>query len=240
MAASKSTARVVWITGAAGGLGRGLVDAFAAQGWAIAAAYHQTTFEPPTDHVWPVSLDVTVKSQVQSVCDRILARWGRIDLLINNAGLTADRWAGQMSEPDWDRVLSVNLKGAFLCAQSVLPAMLRQREGQIINIASFSGRVGAVGQSNYAAAKAGLLGLTESLARETGPGNIRFNAVLPGILATRMTSKLAPDQLARLISDNVLGRTNTVAEVSRFVCFLATLENVSGQLFQLDSRIARW
>jgi 3-oxoacyl-[acyl-carrier protein] reductase len=118
--------------------------------------------------------------------------------------------------------------------------MLRQRDGQIINVTSFSARRGQVGQANYAAAKAGLIGLTESLAKEVGARNVRANAVLPGVLPTRMTAQMDPNQLQKLVAGNALQRINSLAEVARFVVFLSTLQNVSGQLFQLDSRIARW
>jgi 3-oxoacyl-[acyl-carrier protein] reductase len=118
--------------------------------------------------------------------------------------------------------------------------MLRQRDGHIINIASFAGRAGAGGQSNYAAAKAGLLGLTQSLAREVGSCNVRVNAVLPGVLPTPMTARLTPGQWAALTGANVLGRINSLSEVARFLVFLAGMKNVSGQVFQLDSRIAPW
>ena len=232
--------RVALITGAAGGLGQGLVNEFAAQGWQVVAGYHRTTAHTETDSVWPVQLDVTDRSRIAQVVPDILQRWQRIDALINNAGLTADELSGQLSDDDWDRVLSVNLKGAFLCSQAVLRPMLKQRDGHIINISSFSGRCGARGQANYAAAKAGLLGLTTSLAKEVGSRNVRVNAVLPGVLPTRMTKLLDDAQLSAFATANALGRINSVAEVARFTVFLAAMQNVSGQLFQLDSRIAAW
>jgi 3-oxoacyl-[acyl-carrier protein] reductase len=145
-----------------------------------------------------------------------------------------------MDEAAWDQVLSVNLKGAVWCAQTVLRPMLRQRDGHIINIASFSARVGARGQANYAAAKAGLLGFTQSLAKEVGPRNVRVNAVLPGVLPTAMTAGLPPATKRAFATANALGRLNSIAEVAAFVVFLATLRNVSGQVFQLDSRTVPW
>ncbi|MBI5385174.1 MAG: SDR family NAD(P)-dependent oxidoreductase [Verrucomicrobia bacterium] len=232
--------RVVLVTGAAGGLGRGLVQEFAAQGWRVGAAYHRTAPPVETEFIWPVPLDVTNPDDAAAVTNRVLSRWGRIDALVNNAGVVADQSLARMTEAEWDRVVDVNLKGAFLCAQAVLRPMLRQHDGHIINISSFTGRVGARGQANYAAAKAGLIGLTQSLAREAGPRNVRVNAVLPGVLPTPMTATLAPDVLSALAAAGTLGRLNDVAEVARFVVFLATLQNVSGQLFQLDSRIAAW
>ncbi len=232
--------KVAIVTGAAGGLGLGLVDELATQGWRVAAAYHRATLQLESENVWPVPLDVTCRDQAGQVVEQVVHRWGRIDLLINNAGVTADQLCSKMEEPDWDRVLDVNLKGAFLCSQAVSRPMLKQRAGQIINISSFSALSGPRGQSNYAAAKAGLIGLTESLAREFGSRNVRVNAVLPGVLPTPMTAKLTEEQRAQLARANALNRLNSVAEVARFVHFLTTLENVSGQVFQLDSRIARW
>jgi 3-oxoacyl-[acyl-carrier protein] reductase len=231
---------VALITGAAGGLGRALVAEFASQGWRVAAACHRQPGHPETDTVWPLPLDVTNSAQVTAVVARVCQRWGAIRVLVNNAGLTADQPVWLISETDWDRVLAVNLKGAFLCSQAVLPAMMQQRDGQIINVASFSARQGARGQANYAAAKAGLLGLTQSLAREVGPCNVRVNAVLPGVLPTPMTAPLGEKRLAELAHKNALGRLNSVAEVARFLVFLASCANISGQLFQLDSRIAPW
>lgn len=237
---SDFSSRVVLITGAAGGLGQGLVSEFAAQGWRVVAAYHRTTTQAETETIWPVALDVTSRARVGEVVEQTLARWGRIDALINNAGATEDQLSAQLSADNWDRVLDVNLKGAFLCSQAVIRPMMKQRDGHIINLSSFVARTGRAGQANYAAAKAGLLGLTESIAKETGSRNVRVNAVLPGVLPTGMTATLSPEQLQTLAGANALNRLNDVAEVARFIVFLAAMKNVSGQFFQLDSRIARW
>jgi 3-oxoacyl-[acyl-carrier protein] reductase len=118
--------------------------------------------------------------------------------------------------------------------------MLKQRDGHILNLASFAARAGAAGQANYAAAKAALIGLTVSLAREMGARNVRVNAVLPGVLPTPMTAPLPPQQLAAFAAANALGRLNSVEEVARFIAFLAATHHISGQVFQLDSRIGRW
>lgn len=230
--------RVVLITGAAGGLGRGLVEAFARDGWRVAAGWHRTAPPSETDSVWPVPLDVTDRAQARKAAADVVTRWGRLDALVNNAGVTADQLLVQTREADWDRVLDVNLKGAFLCSQAVIRQMLHQRDGHIINIASFAGRVGARGQAAYAAAKAGLIGLTDALAKEVGSRNVRVNAVLPGVLPTPMTANLSKDALDQFAAANALGRLNSIEEVARFIVFLASLQNVSGQLFQLDSRIA--
>lgn len=232
--------KVALITGAAGGLGQGLVAEFLAQGWHVAAGWHRAHHFTPSDTLLPLPLDVTNAAQAAQAIEQILARWGRLDLLINNAGLARDAAVPQISLADWEQVLAVNLKGAFLCSQAALRPMLKQRDGHIINVTSFAARAGTRGQANYAAAKAGLIGLTESLAREVGSRNVRVNAILPGVLPTGMTSHLKPETLAQFAAANALHRLNTLPEVARFLAFLATTQNISGQLFQLDSRLARW
>ena len=231
---------MVLVTGAAGGLGRGLVAAFAAADWRVVAACHRAPSPADNNRVWPIQLEVTEAAAVRHVVQRTVERWGRLDALLNNAGVTADQPGWQIGAADWDRVLAVNLKGAFLCAQAVLPTMLRQHDGHIISLASFAARAGARGQASYAAAKAGVIGLTTSLAREVGSRNVRVNAVLPGVLPTPMTQDLPADTLTAFARANALGRLNSIAEVARFIVFLAGMQDVSGQCFQLDSRIARW
>ena len=240
MNAAETSPRVVLITGAAGGLGQGLVSEFSAQGWRVAAAFHRTTAQLETETIWPLALDVTNRAQIAAAVETILARWGRIDALINNAGVTADGLLLQMDEADFARVLDVNLKGAFLCAQAVIRPMMKQRDGHIINLSSFAAKNGHAGQCNYSAAKAGLIGLTESLAKEVGSRNVRVNAILPGVLPTPMTAQLDEKKLREFAAANALGRLNEVAEVARFIAFLATTRHISGQFFQLDSRIAPW
>jgi len=230
---------VVLITGASGGLGKALVAEFAEQGWRVVAASRQP-LAAEAKHVWPLALDIINRKQAESVVEQVIQRWQRIDVLINNAGATADSSICEMEDEDFEKVLSVNLKASFICSQMVLRPMLRQRDGHIVNISSFSGRAGARGQANYAAAKAGLFGLTQSLAQEVGSRNIRVNAVLPGVLPTRMTSHLKPEQLEAFANANALKRINSVEEVARFIAFLVTTRNISGQLFQLDSRISPW
>ncbi len=239
---AQDVAEVVVITGAAGGLGRALVEAFGGAGWRVAAAGHRTpppafTGEPG---VWCTQADVTDPGAVSGLVAGVLERWGRVDVLVCNAGVTADRLLLQMDDASWDRVLDVNLKGAFLCARAVLDPMVRQGGGHILNVASLAGRSGARGQANYAAAKAGLIGLTLALAREVGGQGIRVNAILPGVLATAMTAGLSPGALEAFTQANVLGRLGDPRDVARTVVAIAGARGVSGQVFQLDSRIARW
>jgi 3-oxoacyl-[acyl-carrier protein] reductase len=232
--------QVILITGAAGGLGQALVEAFAAADWQVVAGWHQTPLSGQPANVFPTPLDVTAADSVSAAFAETLARFGRLDALINNAGIARDALVAQMSDDDWHRVLDVNLKGAFLCAQAALRPMLKQRDGHILNISSFGGRVGRAGQANYAASKAGLIGLTQALAKEVGSRNVRVNAVLPGFLRTRLVGDLTEEQLAAHAASNALGRLNEFAEVARFVTFLAGMRNVSSQVFQLDSRIGPW
>lgn len=232
--------QVILITGAAGGLGQALVEAFAAADWQVVAGWHQTPLSGQPANVFPTPLDVTAADSVSAAFAETLARFGRLDALINNAGIARDALVAQMRDDDWQRVLDVNLKGAFLCAQAALRPMLKQRDGHILNISSFGGRVGRAGQANYAASKAGLIGLTQALAKEVGSRNVRVNAVLPGFLRTRLVGDLTEEQLAAHAASNALGRLNEFAEVARFVTFLAGMRNVSSQVFQLDSRIGPW
>lgn len=229
--------RVVVITGSSGGLGTALQSEFHQNGWRVVAASRSPSTSASD---MALRLDVTDRAQVVAVVVEIMARFGRVDAWINNAGVTADGLVSQVRDEDWQRVLDVNLRGAFLCSQAIVPHMIRRRDGHIINISSYGGRAGAAAQSNYAAAKAGLFGLTQSLAKELGSHNVRVNAILPGVLPTNMTAPLSPEQLAAFARANVLGRINDLEEVARFIEFLAGTRNISGQLFQLDSRIAPW
>lgn len=164
-----------------------------------------------------------------------------LDLLINNAGVCRDVSVLKMSEADFDQVVDVNLKGAFLTTQAAVKLMSKQRRGHIVNIGSYSALSGPAGQANYAAAKAGLIGLTQSTAKEYGARNIRANCILPGFLETKMTRHLLQDAAWKenLLSAHALGRLNSPQDAARFIAFLHSMENISGQIFQLDSRVRR-
>ncbi len=181
------------------------------------------------------------RAEMDVACRESVRRFFRdhveeLDLLVNNAGTTRDGLLAKMGEEDWDTVVDTNLKGAFFCCQCALRLMLKQRNGHIVNVGSFSAIQPQIGQANYAAAKAGLMALTRSLAKETGRRNVRVNCVLPGFLRTKMTQGLAAETIERARESHVLGRFNTCEDVARFVEFLHSMENVSGQTFQLDSR----
>lgn len=212
------------ITGGQGDLAQAVRAELAGQGYAVHAP-------------GKTELDVTNASSVEAC----LARHPRLDLLVHCAGMLRDRRATAMTEEDFAAVLEVNLGGAFRVTQGALKLMARQRCGHVIFIGSNSARWGTVGQANYAAAKAGIIGLTHSLAREYGSRNIRVNCVLPGLLETRMTAHLSPEVLTAVKEAHTLGRFNTCDAVARFVAFLdRQLPHTSGQVFQLDSRVNRW
>lgn len=219
------TQSVAFITGGAGDLALALGAELRAQDWIVHAPSR-------------AEMDVTDKAQVQ----RAIGALGRLDLLIHNAGITRDALLLKMTEDEFSEVLQVHLKGAFLCSQAALKLMVKQRQGHIIHVGSFSALSGPAGQSNYAAAKAGLIALTQSLAAEYGPRGIRANCVLPGFLDTKMTRHLLDDdaQRLRILDSHTLGKLSTAEDAARFIAFLHTLPSVSGQVFQLDSRIARW
>ncbi len=213
------------ITGGAGDLAQAIAAELQSAGYAVLTPGRE-------------ELDVTSSDSVR----RYFAALPGLDLLINNAGVCRDVSLAKMTEAEFDHVIDVNLKGAFLVSQAAVKLMSKQRHGHIVNIGSYSALSGPAGQANYAAAKAGLIGLTQSIAKEYGARNVRANCVLPGFLETKMTRHLLEDAAWResLLSQHALGRVNTAQDVARFVVFLQGLENVSGQVFQLDSRVRRW
>ena len=148
-----------------------------------------------------------------------------------------DKLFARMEEADWDAVVDTNLKGAFLCTRAAARRMMIERDGSIIQIGSYSALNPPIGQSAYAASKAGLIGLTKSLAKELGPRNIRVNCVLPGFLETRLTTDLSEEARSAALARHVLGRFNTVEDAASFIVTLTRLSHVSGQIFQLDSRV---
>lgn len=208
------------ITGGSGGLGQGILHAFAPPAWEVAA--------PPRGE-----LDVADSAAIQRWFDS-----RPVDLLVCAAGITRDAPLARLEEMAWDDVFAVNYQGAADCAAAALPGMIRRGHGHIVFISSYSARHPPVGQAAYAAAKAALLGLTESLARQHGRRGIRVNAILPGFMETRMTDAVAARRKTQILADHHLGRLNTPAAVGKFIHHLhEDLPHTSGQVFQLDSRI---
>jgi 3-oxoacyl-[acyl-carrier protein] reductase len=235
--------KVVVVTGAAQGIGRQIALDFAKEKARIAIldvneAGLKEVQEELSQHSEAAvyALDVTDSEQITETINKIIDKFSKIDILINNAGITKDNLFLRLSENDWDAVMAVNLRGAFLCAKACARYMLKQRSGKIVNISSIIGVRGNAGQANYAASKAGLIGLTKSLARELGSRNICVNAVATGYITTKMTEKL-PDALKEEMLKTIpLNRFGTPRDVSRAVLFLASEEAdyITAQVLVVD------
>ncbi len=240
--------KVALVTGAGRGIGRGIALRLASEGAAVALCGRtqaniekveaELTATGAKAKAYPV--DVTNHEQVTDVCAKVLAEFGRIDILVNNAGVTRDQLLIRMTDHDWDTVLDTNLKGAFHFTKALSRSMLKQRSGRIINITSIIGLTGNAGQSNYAASKAGLIGLTKSVARELASRGITANAVAPGFIETEMTDALGEGAREALLPRIALGRLGKVDDVANAVLFLASnlADYVTGQVITVDGGLA--
>lgn len=237
--------RVALITGAGRGIGRAVALALAADGADVAlASYTARNAESAAAEVrektgrraLAVQADVGVAADVERLFAQAIDAFGRVDILVNNAGVTRDNLILRMSEEDWDAVLDTNLKGAFLCTRAASRIMLRQKSGKIINITSVMGLVGNAGQANYAASKAGLIGLTKSSAKELGSRGITVNAVAPGFIQTDMTDALSAEIREQVKKQIPLARLGVPEDVARVVRFLASDEAayITGQVIRVD------
>ena len=232
------------VTGASQGIGRACALKLAACGASVAlVARNQQKLEevvleitaaqagmPVPPNPIPVGLarafsaDVDNEDQIKTTFKSIISELGKIDILVNNAGITRDQLLMRMKRADWDAVLNTNLTSAYLCSQQAISSMLRQRWGRIINITSIFGQMGQAGQVNYAASKAGLIGLTMAIAREVGSRSITCNAVAPGFIETAMTAELSAELKESALKMIPLGRVGTAEEVANCVAFLASEE----------------
>ncbi len=222
--------KVALVTGASRGIGRSISLALAAQGAKIVAvdidlaateAFVAELKAAGTEAI-AVQGNVTVADDVERMVNAAKDAFDRIDILVNNAGITRDALLLRMKDEDWDAVLTVNLKGAFLCTRAVAKVMTKQRSGRIINIASVVGQMGNAGQANYCASKAGLMGLTRSNARELAKRNITVNAVAPGFIATDMTDALPEQKRQELAAQIPLERLGSADDIAYTVLFLAS------------------
>jgi len=228
----KLEGRVALITGASQGIGHACALALARQGASIAvAARNQQKLDELVKEIETAGgkaaafvIDVAEEEQVKSGIKSAIAHFGKIDILVNNAGITRDQLVMRMKRADWDSVLNTNLTSAYLCIQQVIPSMLKQRWGRIINITSVFGQMGQAGQANYAASKAGLIGLTMAMAREVASRNITCNAVAPGFIDTSMTAALSEEFRQTAVKTIPLGRVGSPDDVASAVNFLASEE----------------
>jgi 3-oxoacyl-[acyl-carrier protein] reductase len=234
--------RIVLVTGASRGIGRAIAAGFAQSGYTLVAAARAIEGSAALDElraagaVSGVNLDLASADSIKEALGRVIKEHGRIDVLVNNAGVTRDGLAVRMKAADWDAVLRTNLDGSFLCIQQALPGMMKNRWGRIINITSVVGQAGSPGQANYAASKAGLIGMTKALAQEVASRNITVNAVAPGYIATDMTKGL-PDELKQAIMAKIpLARMGTPEDVAGAVRFLAGDEAayITGQVIAVN------
>jgi len=217
---TSETGRVALVTGAGRGLGLVIAERLGRAGYRTVGTYRGS--HPDSDHIagW-VQLDVTDTATVDAAFAQVEEQFGRVEVVVSNAGLTRDGLVLRMSDDDFSSVIDTNLTGAFRVARRAAKSMVRARWGRIVFVSSISGRVGQAGQANYAASKAGLLGMAKSLARELASRNICVNVVEPGPLPTDMTASLSDDQRAQLVAAVPLGRMGELEEVAAAVEFLA-------------------
>lgn len=239
--------KVVIITGGSGGIGRALVKKFLSQKAIVLYTYRRKPIDIELLRQWNeeyeavaegYQMDITDREQVRDVMHKILTRYPEISVLINNAGIRRDKSLLFMTENEWDEVLQTNLTGAFLVTRTVIPFLLKQRRGRIIQISSISGINGLTGQINYASSKAGLIGFTKALAKETAPYGICINAVAPGPVQTEMLDGLTSKHIDGLLGSVPLGRVCNPEEVAKMVYTLAdeelTPQYLTGQVIALD------
>lgn len=241
--------RVAIVTGAVRGIGRAIAHELARDGFAVVVNYRgeESMATSLCDELGAyggqslaVRADITNAGDVAGLVEQAINTYGRLDALVNNAGITRDTLLMRMSEEDWDAVLETNLKGAFLCSKAAIRPMMRQRSGAIVNLTSVVGLTGNAGQTNYSAAKAGLIGFTKSLAREVGSRGVTVNAVAPGFIETRLTDVLSDDVKGAMLERIPLGRFGSPEDVAAAVGFLVSpaARYITGTVLSVDGGMA--
>ena len=236
--------QIAVVTGAGRGIGRAIALKFASEGADVVCVSRTAeNSEKVAGEVralgrkaWAHAVDVGNAASVEAAAEKILADCGRVDILVNNAGVTKDGLLMRMSEADWDAVLDTNLKGAFLLTKAFTRAFVKQRSGRIINVASVIGLIGNAGQANYASSKAGLIGFTQSVARELASRNVTANALAPGFIETDMTAALGEEmkkELLKKIPLNSLGQTDDIANAALFLASPGS-RYITGQVLTVD------
>ena len=237
-----SNGRVILITGAGGGIGNAIALKFGKEGnkvvlWDlfISEEFIKTLETEKISFLFD-KIDITKKQDIVNGTKKVIEKWGRIDVLVNNAGVTKDKIVFKMEEEDWDYVINVNLKGAFLCSKIIGRIMFSQKEGSIINIASIIGEIGNVGQANYSASKGGLIALTKTCAKEFARAGINVNAIAPGYIKTKMTEDLPEEVKKDMITKIPLNRFGFPEEVAELVFFLSSekAKYITGQVIRID------
>ena len=235
------TGQVALVTGGIRGIGRAISERLAARGVTIAAGYSRGSDAAEkfvADHPGATTHQGNIGSadDCERVISEVLEAHGRLDILVNNAGITLDKTVRKMTVEDWDRVIQVNLSGAFYLSRAILQHMLDRGSGRIINISSVIGEAGNIGQANYAASKSGLFGLTMSLAQETARKGITVNSVAPGYISTEMVQAVPKEALEKVIAKIPVGRLGEPDEIARVVEFLADPDSsfITGQIYSAN------
>jgi 3-oxoacyl-[acyl-carrier protein] reductase len=235
--------RVAIITGASRGIGRAVALALAAEGAKVVINYARSSeaaeevvgeITKAGGEAYAIQADVSQAEQVDELIKQTQSKLARIDIVVNNAGITRDTLLLRMKPEDWQAVINLNLTGVFLCTQAVSKLMLKQRSGRIINLASVAGVMGNPGQVNYSAAKAGVIGLTKTVAKELAPRGITVNAVAPGFITTDMTSNLESEEILNHIPLARYGQPEEVAGMVRFLASDPASAYITGQVFHVD------
>lgn len=235
----------VIITGGTKGIGKAMALSFARLGAWVAVSYSsdqdsalRTNAEIAsiTDHYLVIKGDVSSKREVEDMVEEVLEKWEHVDILVNNAGIIRDKMLMFMEEDDWDRVVDVNLKGAYLCSRAVIKSMIGRKFGRIVNITSPSALTGTAGQTNYSASKGGMISFTKSLSKEVARLGITVNAVCPGIISTSMTEALDQDTRKKFLSMIPVGKFGDPEDVAEAVVFLSSNKAgyITGQVLTVD------
>ena len=237
--------KIAMVTGASRGIGAAIAKRLASEGAKVAINYNSSKEQAlqvlsavqEVSEGMLVQGDVSVQADAEEVLSQVIENWGKIDILVNNAGINRDKLLMRMDASDWDDVMNVNLRGTFLCTKLVLPYLIKQRQGNIVNVSSVVGLSGNPGQVNYAASKAGLVGFTKALAREVASRNITVNALAPGFITSGgMVDELSSDAKETILKKIPMGRFGTVDEVAECCLFLCSDQSsyITGQVITMD------
>lgn len=243
MTTQRLAGQVAIVTGASRGIGRAIALALSAEGAKVAVNYASSSGAADAvvaeiadggGEAIALQADVSKADQVDALFAAVMEKWGRVDVLVNNAGITRDTLLLRMKPEDWQAVIDLNLTGVFLCTRAASKIMLKQKSGRIVNISSVVGLMGNPGQSNYSAAKAGVIGFTKSVAKELAPRGITVNAIAPGFIATDMTHGLNSEEILKFIPLGRYGQAEEVAGATRFLAADPAAAYITGQVLNVD------